>query len=448
MEGRNLMEKILSGLQKPTNLPLALLYEVIENFSEKRKIGVGGFGEVYKGMLQNRGVAVKRIIVSEHTIDDKLFDREVKNLMKNISHRNVVRFIGFCSNTHHELMKAGPEELVKAQIRERLLCFEYISNGSLDKHITDELRGLEWSIRFEIIKGICHGLNYLHDENNIVHMDLKPGNIMLDDDMVPKITDFGLSRLDTNTHTSGVRFITRGYCAPEYENSGKTSKKADMYSLGVLIVELVMGCKGPPNNEQVLRRWIHRWSKSMKDTQLGYAQVTKCIEIGLLCQEKDPTKRPSICDVIKDLNQTEGSNVQSSNAIESLFDQIIPYSKDDMLGIEPLELHFTFEHNRKISSSFQLTNETDACIAFNVQIMSILPYYTVPNKGIVPPQSKCSVEITLQPQEKVPQHHDDKFIVRSTKVTTGLVAENITSDMFKKKMGNLVDKINKWCSGL
>lgn len=84
-------------------------------------------------------------------------------------------------------------------------------------------------------------------------MDLKPGNIMLDDEMVPKITDFGLSRLDKNTHTSGTRFITEGYCAPEYKNCGKTSKKADMYSLGVLIIELVTGRRGKPNYDNLMR---------------------------------------------------------------------------------------------------------------------------------------------------------------------------------------------------
>ena len=205
----NVLERIFYGLEKPTDLALALLQEITENFSENRKIGKGGFGEVYKGMLQNCIVVVKRIIVSEHTVDDRFFDCEVKNLMK-VSHLNVVRFLGFCSNTHREAIQfPGSADFVFVQKRERLLCFEYINNGSLDKHITDELRGLEWSVRYEIIKGILHGLRYLHMEINIIHMDLKPSNIMLDNDMVPKITDFGLSRLAKITHTSGTRFITQ-----------------------------------------------------------------------------------------------------------------------------------------------------------------------------------------------------------------------------------------------
>lgn len=135
MGDRKFLERILSGLEKPTNLPLALIQEITNNFS--KKIGQGGFGEVYMGVLQNGNVAVKRIVVTEHTVDDKIFDREVKNLMV-ISHRNIVRFLGFCSNTHREtiLKEPGSATLVMAKIRERLLCFEFISKGSLDKHIT------------------------------------------------------------------------------------------------------------------------------------------------------------------------------------------------------------------------------------------------------------------------------------------------------------------------
>ncbi|XP_037416235.1 disease resistance protein RGA5-like isoform X3 [Triticum dicoccoides] len=392
------LERILSGSEKPTNLALALLQEITENFSEMRKIGEGGFGVVYKGVLHSRIVAVKRIIMSEHTINDRLFDREVKSLMKIISHRNVVRFLGFCSNTHREAIKeAGSTELVMAQIRERLLCFEYISNGSLDKHITDELRGLKWSIRYEIIKGICHGLHYLHEENNIIHMDLKPSNIMINDDMVPKITDFGLSRLDKHTHTSGARFITQGYCAPEYVNGGKTSKKADMYSLGVIITELVTGCRGDPNNVNVLRRWIHR--------------------------KKEPSNRPFILDIICILNETE------ENMNEHI-DQIHLYS-DDMLGIMPLELRFPFELHKSISSIVELINKTKGYYAFNIDTPS-RQYCTQPNKGIVSPQSKFAIQITMQARENTPHGmpYTDVFLVQSTKVNREVKAEDITEHMF------------------
>nr|CDM87045.1 unnamed protein product [Triticum aestivum] len=438
------LERILSGSEKPTNLALALLQEITENFSEMRKIGEGGFGVVYKGVLHSRIVAVKRIIMSEHTINDRLFDREVKSLMKIISHRNVVRFLGFCSNTHREAIKeAGSTELVMAQIRERLLCFEYISNGSLDKHITDELRGLKWSIRYEIIKGICHGLHYLHEENNIIHMDLKPSNIMINDDMVPKITDFGLSRLDKHTHTSGARFITQGYCAPEYVNGGKTSKKADMYSLGVIITELVTGCRGDPNNVNVLRRWIHRWDKSPKDTVLSqYQQVTKCLKIAAHCRKKEPSNRPFILDIICILNETEENmNEHIDQRNKRVCREIVRWKKkrrcqihlysDDMLGIMPLELRFPFELHKSISSIVELINKTKGYYAFNIDTPS-RQYCTQPNKGIVSPQSKFAIQITMQARENTPHGmpYTDVFLVQSTKVNREVKAEDITEHMF------------------
>ncbi|CAM0958959.1 unnamed protein product [Alopecurus aequalis] len=247
------LERILMRHVEPRNLELQCLQEITEYFSEKRKIGAGGFGVVYKGDLQNGiSVAVKRITVNEHNLDDVAFNSEVQILMK-ISHPNIVRFLGFCSNTHQELIKpAGSIESVMAQNRQRLLCFEYISNGNLGKHISDELRGLDWSTRYDIINGICRGLNYLHEKKNIIHMDLNPSNIMIDKYMVPKITDFGLSRPYKYTSITNSHFVTRGYCAPEYVEHGETSKRADIYSLGVIMIELISGRRGFPssNNNQ------------------------------------------------------------------------------------------------------------------------------------------------------------------------------------------------------
>lgn len=185
---------------EPTILPLETLREITDEFSRDRIIGEGGFGTVYKGVVGNRNVAVKRIR-SSMTTDDKLFRREVDSLME-VKHQNIVRFLGLCSHTVETPMKK-PESrgYIYAEIRERLLCFEYISNGSHDKRITDELRGLEWDKRYQIIKGICSGLHYLH-------MDLKPANILLDDQMVPKITDFGLSRPTENSQTMSINYFS------------------------------------------------------------------------------------------------------------------------------------------------------------------------------------------------------------------------------------------------
>ncbi|KAM3262239.1 hypothetical protein ACQJBY_052751 [Aegilops geniculata] len=237
------LEGILAGVVMPRDLPLALLEDITDHFSYKRIIGEGGFAMVYKGVLGNKNVAVKKISVNKDTVSEKLFRREVDSLMKIKNHQNLVRFLGFCSNKARVVKEqTGSEEPIYFQIMDILLCFEYISNGSLDKHITDELRGLTWDTRFDIIRGICEGMRYLHEDKSIIHMDLKPANILLDDHMIPKITDFGQSRFAENTHTEDI-FITRGYGAPEYLKDGTTSEKADIYSLGVVIQELVTGSK-------------------------------------------------------------------------------------------------------------------------------------------------------------------------------------------------------------
>ncbi|KAM3215249.1 hypothetical protein ACQJBY_067308 [Aegilops geniculata] len=438
------LERILDGRENPTNLSLSLLKDITENFSEDREIGHGGFATVYKGVLPNGNVAVKRI-KSSHSIKETLFYREVDSLL-NIEHENVVRFLGFCASTDQIALRIeGLKERIYAEVRERILCFEYISNGSLRKYITDELRGLEWNTRYKIIRGICEGLYHLHKEKQIFHMDMKPDNILLDNDMVPKITDFGLSRLDEMTQTmSKDRLGSQGYCAPEYWSQGKMSFKSDMYGLGVIIIELVTGQKALPiSNNKVLRRWRHRWRKTGKETELVYQQVAKCIKIGLLCQEIDPSKRPFIWDIIDDIRQAEGVNGSIRNDSEYKFGQISPYSEDDdMLGIEPLELHFPFQLNKQTSCTIQLTNETGSYIAFNVEHMNPLSYYAQPQKDIMPPRSKCNVEITMQPQAKAPRDHTSEFTVWSTEVNDGLDIEDMATIKFIKEAVNVVDEVN------
>ncbi|KAF7105537.1 hypothetical protein CFC21_106335 [Triticum aestivum] len=431
MGDETLLERILNGDEEPKDLPLGLLQSITNDFSEERKIGQGGFGAVYKGVLRNGIiVAVKRIYVTAHTIDDKLFRREFNSLRK-INHQNVVRFLGFCSNTYQTpIQEAGSEEINLANVRERLLCFEYISNGSLDKHITDELRGLEWETRYEIIIGICKGLRYLHEETSIVHMDLKPENILLDGTyLIPKFTDFGLSRPNKNTHTMGLRFGTRGYIAPEYENSGKASVKSDIYSLGAIIFELVTGCMGIPDENNVLRRWRHRWTKP--PTLLQYQQVTRCLNIAVRCREQNPEARPSILKIISFLSESGSTDMHTS--------QIRPcYIEDDMLGIKPLELLVPFELKKISCFTIELINDTHSCIAFNIKPSNPPWYRAQPDKGIVRQQCKYGVKITVPPQD---MHHADKFIVKSMKVSEGLTDEDIIEHTFEEA-GKIADEVN------
>ncbi|PVH33863.1 hypothetical protein PAHAL_8G080700 [Panicum hallii] len=430
----NILERIVAGSEEPGHLDLPLLQRATENFSEKRKIGVVGRGEVYKGILRNGFVAVKRLFKSR-VIEDKMFRREVERLIT-VRHQNIVRFLGYCSFTGEHVVSSEGGNLV-VNIQERLLCFEYMSNGSLDSHLTDELRGLEWHTRYEIIVGICKGLLHLHKEKHIIHMDLKPANILLDDQMVPKITDFGISRLDRNSCSKTTSLlISLGYSAPEYFLEGKSSSKSDIYSLGVIIIEVVTGSKQKmPNITKVLRRWWYRWNRSAKHTPLGYQQVSKCLELADRCTQVDPKGRPDISNIIDELNLID--------SMEDQF-QVIP-CLEGMLGVDPLEIHISFELDQQIwKSSIEMTNDTDDCLAF-VTKASLQCLHIEPDKSMVPPRSKCSVTITVMQAQVMAlpnNHYREEITVLSTRVDGGLSAGDITEHMFSDRDGKVVDEVN------
>ncbi|XP_071683880.1 uncharacterized protein [Lolium perenne] len=221
------------------------------------------------------------------------------------------------------------------------------------------------------------------------------------------------------------------------------SPSYDVYSLGIIIIQLVTGHRSVTNSNNVLRKWRHRLRKSGKETPFRYQQIAKLLEIGLLCQEKDPYRRPFISDIIHVINELESTDWQISNENKSTAEQMSAYSEDDMLGIEPLELRFPFELNTKIPRSLELTNETNSSIAFSIKTTIPLPYCIEPKKDIVAPQSKYSVNITLHPIDKAPQDTlIGDFIVRSTKVNDNLKSEDINEDIFNRDGPKLVDEVN------
>ncbi|KAG2555790.1 hypothetical protein PVAP13_8NG032600 [Panicum virgatum] len=246
----------------PMRLPMDFLESITDNFSEGRQLGRGGYGVVYKGVLGNgKAIAVKKLF--DMHLEDDQFQKEVTNMI-GLRHQNIVQLVGYCAESHyvpvpHPNQKVG-DRYVMAEVRNRLLCFECINNKSLVQHLSAESCGLEWHVRHEIIKGICRGLHYLHTDCNMVHMDLKPENILLDDKMVPKISDFGMSRLFDQQQSRIVtqsRGGTPGYMAPEYITNGTISAKADIFSLGVIIMELMTGSRDYPwGSEAASRNFI------------------------------------------------------------------------------------------------------------------------------------------------------------------------------------------------
>ncbi|KZV46755.1 Cysteine-rich RLK 29 [Dorcoceras hygrometricum] len=271
------------------------------DFSKANILGQGGFGAVYKGKLSNgQEVAVKRLSV-ESGQGDMEFKNEVLLLAK-LQHRNLVRLLGF-----------------SMEGKERLLIYEFIENKSLDMFIFDPVkRGyLNWEMRYKIIGGIARGLLYLHEESRfkIIHRDLKASNILLDGDMNPKIADFGMARLCVTDETQGStnRIVgTYGYMSPEYAIRGHFSVKSDVFSFGVLILEIITGQKNSSfrngeNIEDLLsmtwKYWRQGGVENIIDPVLraslgSLRDMLRCIHIGLLCVQDNLTDRPTMASLV------------------------------------------------------------------------------------------------------------------------------------------------------
>jgi len=180
---------------EPIKISYAAIKYVTKNFAEV--IGHGGSGVVYLGGLRNGMVAVKQVLArTEHS--HKQFLDEVISLAK-LNHKNVVRFLAYCEDTTFEVREVKGK-LVDVGVPQWFLCFEYAPNGNLHHYLQEKTQGHEWSVCYEIIKGICHGLCYIHDKR-IFHLDLKPANVLLGANMEPKISDFGLSRVFNDVAT-------------------------------------------------------------------------------------------------------------------------------------------------------------------------------------------------------------------------------------------------------
>ncbi|OMO64993.1 S-locus glycoprotein [Corchorus olitorius] len=275
-----------------------------DNFSDENKLGQGGFGSVYMGTLvEGQQIAVKRLSKNSGQGVEE-FKNEVR-LIARLQHRNLVRLVGCC-----------------VEMDEKMLIYEYMAHRSLDSVLFNKARSsmLTWQRRFNIICGIARGLLYLHQDSRfrIIHRDLKASNILLDRDLNPKISDFGMARIfgGDQTEMNTKRVVgTYGYMSPEYAMDGLFSTKSDVFSFGVLVLEVVSGKKnrGFYHSNSELNLLGHAWrlwkegnGLELIDSAAGESynanEVLRCIHVGLLCVQERAEDRPSMSTVVLMLN--------------------------------------------------------------------------------------------------------------------------------------------------
>uniref|UniRef100_A0ACD5VKW4 Uncharacterized protein n=1 Tax=Avena sativa TaxID=4498 RepID=A0ACD5VKW4_AVESA len=281
------------------------LLEATSNFSEESILGQGGFGTVYKGQLpEGLEIAVKRL-ASHSGQGFTEFQNELQLIAK-LQHTNLVRLLGCCS-----------------QEEEKILVYEYLPNKSLDFFIFDENKRalLDWSKLVAIIEGVAHGLLYLHKHSRllVIHRDLKPSNILLDGEMNPKISDFGLAKIFSSNDTEGntTRRVvgTYGYMAPEYASKGIFSIKSDVFSFGVIILEILSGKRNSGHQQfgDFINLLGHAWQLweegkwiDLLDASLvpdsHSAKMMRCINIALLCVQENTVDRPTMGDIVSMLS--------------------------------------------------------------------------------------------------------------------------------------------------
>ncbi|KAK1440143.1 hypothetical protein QVD17_05968 [Tagetes erecta] len=297
-------EDELSDVQNLKLYSYKELRAATDDFSPANKIGEGGFGPVYLGKLRHGKYAAIKVLAAESKQGAREFLTEIK-VIYDIGHENLAKLRGCCVEGDH-----------------RILVYDYVENNSLAQTLLGGGHSsiqFSWRTRTKICIGIAKGLAYLHEEvrPHVVHRDIKASNILLDKDLTPKISDFGLAKLIpvNMTHVSTRVAGTIGYLAPEYAIRGQLTRRADVYSFGVLLIEIVSGrCNTnsllPLEDQYILERTWDLYEKNrlveLVDTALygdfDPEEACKYLKIALLCTQDSPKLRPMMSTVVKMLS--------------------------------------------------------------------------------------------------------------------------------------------------
>ncbi|XP_047073603.1 cold-responsive protein kinase 1-like [Lolium rigidum] len=309
MCGKDIKETIEApGGNKVRVFSYSELRKGTHDFSEANKIGEGGFGSVFRGRLKDGTVVAVKVLSAISKQGIKEFFTEL-TAISDIVHENLITLVGCCAEGSH-----------------RILVYNYLENNSLAHTLLGKgyssIR-LNWRVRVKIAVGIAHGLAFLHEEIRppIIHRDIKASNILLDKDLTPKISDFGLARLlpPNATHVSTCVAGTIGYLAPEYAVRGQVTKKSDIYSFGVLLLEIVSGrCNHNnrlPYEDQFLleRTWrcyeegqLEKIIDADLEDDLDAEEACRFLKVGLLCTQDAMKLRPNMTNIVRMLSGEKG----------------------------------------------------------------------------------------------------------------------------------------------
>ncbi|XP_022946435.1 probable serine/threonine-protein kinase PBL21 [Cucurbita moschata] len=301
-EDRVITESCSKGGVAARSFTFRELATATRGFKEVNLLGEGGFGRVYKGRLESGQIVAVKQLNRDGLQGFQEFIVEVL-MLSLLHHANLVTLIGYCTDGD-----------------QRLLVYEYMPMGSLEGHLFDlssDKKPLSWNTRIKIAVAAARGLEYLHCKANppVIYRDLKSANILLDNDFNPKLSDFGLAKLGPvgdNTHVSTRVMGTYGYCAPEYAMSGKLTLKSDIYSFGVVMLELITGRRVIDSKRKPGEQNLVVWSRPLLKDRRKFVQLVdplleghfplRCLQhavaITAMCLQEQPSFRPLISDIV------------------------------------------------------------------------------------------------------------------------------------------------------